>query len=668
MSGGVDIFRRLIGRLTRAALLRRAGLWAIGALPWLLLRSGPGLLAWSAFAAWDALRLQRRVAHGWTAWIDGAVPEMEDSATLLLAAESPVAELQRQRLLSRLDTSLTGARLRAIVRERVRMGLPWLAGNLALAALAWGPTLLSHGGQPLAAALRGTKTTAVAQPQAGLTVKLTPPRYTGVAPSSSAPRDLQAPEQTLVEWCLKQAATGNAVETIELSDGQLLHAGAECAHWTATESMFWRWRGARYTLKVLPDQAPEITVAQPNEIIKELARDAVQAAMTMSVRDDYQVRQATLHLTLARGSGENIRFSDREMPLPAGSDPRRRDWSKNWSLSELGMEAGDELYFFVRATDNAARPHTVQSPTYTLRLPAPPADEDEQVSALPVMVKPESLRSQRQIIIDTEQLIADMRVKKMDAVTARERSESIASDQGALRRRYGQFLGEESTLFGKDDHDEHGAGNGKPQDILHEFGHAHDQAENATLFDDATKKVLRRALSAMWDAENALRAITPKTALPPEHKALDAIKELQQSERIYLHKTAFAPPPIKEDKRMTGDLADAASSRREQSTAPDAVPAALRELAQALAGDGPLPALWTRTAHDWVRERITLDEQRLAAQRAIQDVADGCLACRPVLRAWLRGAVHDAPVLLQATPKVETRFERAVQAVKGEAQ
>jgi hypothetical protein len=30
-----------------------------------------------------------------------------------------------------------------------------------------------------------------------------------------------------------------------------------------------------------------------------------------------------------------------------------------------------------------------------------------------------------------------------------------------------------------------------------------------------------------------------------------------------------------------------------------------------------------------------------------------------VLRAWLRGAVHEAPVLLQATPKVETRFERA---------
>ncbi|WP_379793264.1 hypothetical protein [Massilia norwichensis] len=656
MSAGADILMKL----WRAALLRRAGLWAIGAVPWLLLRSGPGLLAWSAFCAWDGLRLKQRLEREWTGWLDGAVPEMEDSsALLLLHAETPVAQLQQQRLLERVNASLTAARVRAIVRARVRLGLTWLAGNLALAALAWGATLLPHAAPSPAAAQPGAQPMKTAAAAAELTVKLTPPRYTGVEASASAPRDLQVPEQTVVEWCLKNLSA--AAEIIELSDGQQLQAGAGCARWTATESIFWRWRGARYTLKVLPDTAPEIVVSQPNEIIKELARDATQAAMAISVRDDYQVKQATLHLTLARGSGENIRFSDREMPIPSGRDPRRRDWTRNWTVTELGMEPGDELYFFVRAVDNAAKPHTVQSPTYTLRLPAPPADEEQDVSALPVMVKPESLRSQRQIIIDTEQLIADMRAKKMDTATVRERSESIAADQGALRRRYGQFLGEESTLFGKEDHEEdHGGGNGKPQDVLHEFGHAHDQVENATLFDDATKKVLRRALSAMWDAEKALRAVQPKTALAPEHKALEAIKELQQSERIYLHKTAFAPPPIKEDKRMTGDMTGAAGGRREQSAAPDGVPAPLRALVQALAGDGPLPSLWTRTAHDWVRERITVDEQRLAAQRAIQDVADGCLACRPVLRAWLRGGVQEAPVLLQATTKVETRFERAV--------
>jgi hypothetical protein len=81
---------------------------------------------------------------------------------------------------------------------------------------------------------------------------------------------------------------------------------------------------------------------------------------------------------------------------------------------------------------------------------------------------------------------------------------------------------------------------------------------------------------------------------------------------------------------------------------------------QALGGDGPLPALWTRTAHDWVRVRIADDEQRLAAQRAIQDVADGKPAARAQLAAWLRGGVGDAPVLLQAGPVVDTPFTQAL--------
>ena len=278
-----------------------------------------------------------------------------------------------------------------------------------------------------------------------------------------------------------------------------------------------------------------------------------------------------------------------------------------------------------------------------------------------MLVKPQSLRSQRQIIIDTEQLVADMRSTKMSEEAVRDRSQKIAGDQGMLRRRYGQFLGEESSLFaddeGGDEHGDHG-GEEKP-DILHQFGHAHDESENATLYDEETKKVLRRALSAMWDAEKALRAIAPRTALPPEHKALEAIKELQQAERVYLHKTAFTPPPIKEEKRMTGDMDGTASYRREQGGREQPVPDEVRALVQALSSDGPLPALWTRTAHDWVRARLAEDEQRLSAQRAIQDVADGCTSCRPVLRAWLRAGAGQGQVLLQARPSVETPFVRS---------
>src|SRR5437763_3897363 len=115
MSGDVDIVRRL----WRVALLRRAGLWSAGAVPWLVLRNAPGLLAWSAFCAWDGLRLQRQVGHRWADWFDAAMPEMEDSSVLLLegVASSPIAQLQRQRLIQRLQASLDGPHLRAIARE-----------------------------------------------------------------------------------------------------------------------------------------------------------------------------------------------------------------------------------------------------------------------------------------------------------------------------------------------------------------------------------------------------------------------------------------------------------------------------------------------------------------------------------------------------------------------
>ena len=639
MQAGADI----ADRLWRAAWRRRFPMWLGAVLPWCLLLSAPGVLATVVLALWDGVRLHQRVAANWPRWLDGALPELEDSSALLAGAASPVGQLQRRRLMSRLN----GRDVHAVARTRVRAGYHWAVVSMLAAGSVW-----AWGARANLPVVMPTAAPApVVVKNSRLVVRVAPPKYTAVQAFESAPRDLVAPQNSEVRWCASEA--GDSV--VELSDGQRLKVGADCARWIATESVFWRWRGARYTLRVTPDAPPLVNVTAPADMVQVLAADATSAAIAVSVRDDYLVGRATLHLTLARGSGENIRFSDREVPLPASNDPRLRNWSKRWSLAELGMEPGDELYFFVRAVDNAEPPHNVQSPTYSLRLPGAEGKEDQE-SALPMLSRPENLRSQRQVIIDTEQLVADMEARpRLAAALARSRSEAIAADQAQLRRRYGQFLGEESSLFGGDEHEKV---NDK-HDVVAEYGHAHDQAENATLFDEATKKVLRRALSAMWDAEKALRAITPAPALPPEHKALEAVKQLQQADRIYLHKTAFAPPPIKEEIRLSGDVVGASSYRREQSGPGEAVPADVRELLRALGGDGSLPALWSRTAHEFIRAHVAGDEQRLEAQRAVQDVADGCAACRPVLRAWLHGAILDAPVLLQATPTAATPFVQA---------
>ncbi|KQV85368.1 hypothetical protein ASD15_30525 [Massilia sp. Root351] len=695
MSADADFRSAVQRRLWRAILLRRAPLWAGALLPLSLLlartalsapgapQSGPAALAplvllcaWLIWLVADLLALRRRVAAEWPRWLDAAVPALEDSSALLATEPAtPVARLQRQRLQARLLDVLRDDDYRAIARVRVRHALLPIAASVlcAASAYAWQAT------QAGPAHANGKAAAGKAGPRApgDIVLRVTPPGYTKAAPFESGAGDIQVPQHSQVRWCYKRG--GEMPATIELSDGQTLSLTQDCAGWTATESLFWRVRGgSRHNIRVTIDQAPQASIVAPSEAIQVLPADARSVQLSVAARDDYGIVRASLHLTLARGSGENIRFSDREMPLPQSADPRTRNWQKNWSLAELGMEPGDELYFFLRATDNAPQPHTVQTPTYTLRLPGPQSESLDS-SALPTMVKPESLRSQRQIIIDTEQLLAD--APKLHRATLRERSEAIAGDQSRLRLRYGQFLGEESTLFGDDEHghgDKHGDGHGDEDkhegasaqrpgafkdggmaSIVAEFGHKHDETDNATIFDPKTKEVLRRALKAMWDAEKQLRAVAPQAALAPEYRALDAIKELQQAERVYLHRTAFVPPAIKEEKRLTGDVVGAQSTRRAQGAAGDKVPQEVRGLVQALASGGALPALWSKRAREIIAAHIGGDEQKLAAQRAVQDVADGCTDCRAVLRAYLRATLTEPAVVLQAQPQSDSKFRQA---------
>jgi hypothetical protein len=668
MPGATDHLR---SRLWTAILRRRAPQWLLALAPlalaaYLLSAAGPAAIPATAIGIciiWiiaDALRWRARIARQWPSWLNAAIPQLEDSSTLLAAdATTPIAKLQQQRLQARLADVLTDADYQAIARTRTKLAILPLALSLLVTAAAW--AYHSRAEEPSTPPTAAQANKPVIDGEVHL--RVTPPTYTGVAPFDTGARDIVVPQFSEVRWCVNNPR--GAQPTVELGDGQTLTIDKDCAKLRVEDSLFWRVRGAassRYNIRVTPDQAPQVTIIEPTELIHLLPKDTKSVQLSVSAKDDYAITRASLHMTLARGSGENIRFSDKEVPLPQSADPKSRSWKKQWTLAELGMEPGDELYFFVRATDNAPSPHTAQSPTYTLRLPGPDAESLES-TALPSVTKPENLRSQRQIILDTEQLVADLKAHPdMPQPTLRNRSEIIASDQAKLRLRYGQFLGEESSLFGEEEHEEHhdagGARPGSELSVMKAFGHAHDQEDNATIFDPQTKAILKRALAAMWDAEKSLRAISPKTALPPEYKALDAIKELQAAERVYLHRTAFVPPALKEEKRMSGDMVGAMSYKREQGAANDTVPVEVRELIQALSQDDMLPALWSKAARDAIAARITDQEQKLSAQRAVQDVQDGCVPCRAELRAWLRGTLADAPVLLQARPSADTPFRR----------
>jgi hypothetical protein len=171
-------------------------------------------------------------------------------------------------------------------------------------------------------------------------------------------------------------------------------------------------------------------------------------------------------------------------------------------------------------------------------------------------IKPEYFRSQRQIIMDTEQLL-----KQKDSLSKEvfnSTCNNIGIDQKMLRLRYGRFLGEE------DESDVGGLGENSELSKAENFNNAamildamtdkHDNAEDATFLEPSIKAQLKATLTEMWNAELRLRLYKPQEALPYEYKALRLLKDLQQKSRAYVAKTAYNPTPLKLEKRLSGDL------------------------------------------------------------------------------------------------------------------
>jgi hypothetical protein len=95
------------------------------------------------------------------------------------------------------------------------------------------------------------------------------------------------------------------------------------------------------------------------------------------------------------------------------------------------------------------------------------------------------------------------------------------------------------------------------ESLMSAYIHAHDSEEMNTYFEKSTRGALKSALEQMWQAELYLRLFEPEKSLPYQYKALELLKTVQQKSRVYVKRTNYDPPPIKEDeKRLSGELKD----------------------------------------------------------------------------------------------------------------
>jgi len=443
------------------------------------------------------------------------------------------------------------------------------------------------------------------------TVTISPPAYTEIQATTQSELSISAIKGSEVVWILKMENADQADLELVNSNGQTLPFAQVGGHFELKDriigSGIYSLRASRqektvyesdfFTLQAIDDQEPLIQPADKELYTYHFSKDPKVISVNAKVSDDFKVREVFLVATLARGSGENVKFRENRIPI-AAKNFKSEDISVSLDLNSFDFRQGDEIYYYWAAIDNKSpSPNFSRSDTYFINYVDSTGMTEEELVGMAIHVMPEYFRSQRQIIIDTEKLLAEK--KNMSEQEFNSTSNEIGYDQKMLRLRYGQYLGEEfedNAGGGQTDRDvvenllegyehrhdeEHEAGitanvNLPAHDhseeshassesrtdegdgiggILDAYLHNHEDGEANTYFEESTKSTLKMALEQMWQSELYLRLFEPEKALPFQEKALEYLKSVQQKSRVYVKRTGFEPPPLKvAEKRLSGDL------------------------------------------------------------------------------------------------------------------
>ncbi len=602
--------------------------------------------------------------------LDASRPDMEDSAALLFAAPSTLGSLERvqqTRLTARLDD-----------RNPASLVPPWptrlILTALSLSALALVLTLLwprNDRGRPMLSPSDEGVATRTDMPRLiAQNMRIIPPPYTGMPMRDSASLDARIPDGSRIEWTLRFAPQPNSPRLALLNEKPLplrREGDLWIADIGAAAPFLYRVEATTgkgpipplHRIDVTPDAPPQVKAISPKDSLTMVSPGQRRWTPTFSATDDYGVASnARLRVTLAIGEGENITFTEREIPVTGTGPQRDRRFMPQLDFARFGFVAGGDMVVQLIVRDNRApSPQEVRGPSLILRWPGAKPPESSGLTGMVNTTLPAYFRSQRQIIIDAEALLKQQRKLPPDRFLSR--STAIGGDQQILRGRYSQFLGGEQEgepELPTADADGHSAGDGhehgppagstlsvfgEKEDVLAEFGHPHDESPASSLAPE-TRAILKKAVDEMWQSERELKIGHPDRALPYANRALRFIKEVQQATRIFLSRVGPELPPIDPSRRMSGKR-DGIASRDMALTA-------------AIAQDGPAAALWsalgdpTRPIDDralsvlesWTGTNADRLPDALALRGAVDAVRrePRCQPCKTRLRALLWSAME----------------------------
>jgi hypothetical protein len=292
----------------------------------------------------------------------------------------------------------------------------------------------------------------------------------------------------------------------------------------------------------VPDASPSLRVLAPGKDTA-FATPSGQVVINVEGGDDLGLSSMSLRFTKASGGGENLSFTEGDVPLTI---ERRSD--RQWlaratlTLDAMSLSDGDIVVYRAIARDTNPRGTPVQSEQYLIEIGKNAQIADAGFS-LPSEEKKYAI-SQQMVIYKTEQMLASR--GKSSAESWLEQSRMIAIEQRMVRA---------EVVF---------LGGGEVEDEVEEAAHSDELTEGR--LQNTGRAEMSRAINAMSRAEALLNDGRAAEALVFERQALASLERALDRRRYFL-RTLPDRSRIDVTRRLTGTRTDARSWLRDQSSA-----------------------------------------------------------------------------------------------------
>lgn len=291
---------------------------------------------------------------------------------------------------------------------------------------------------------------------------------------------------------------------------------------------------------VRPDAPPEVSIERPGA---DLAFETAAARVAIAARasDDLGLAALTLHYTKVTGSGEQYAFREGALPLAI-----TRDSATVWrgavtrALASLDLHDGDLLVYYASAADRRPGAERAVSDSYVIEIGKPhtaiaggfavPLEEDKAAISMSAL------------IAKTER--AHAAKPRLSASAFADQTAGLAVEQRMVRS---------ETLFLMGAH-------GEVEDEEAEAEHSHEIQEGR--LENRGQADLRLATRLMSAAERSLLVADTGAALPSQRAALAAMQRALSKQRYFL-RTLPVRSQIDPTRRLSGDLSEAQSWRRD---------------------------------------------------------------------------------------------------------